>query len=108
MSLLLLSLPLIISWGVSTVAQWVNDPACLCAGKGLIPGPAQCIKDLLLLQLWHRLQFWLRFDPWPGNFHRPWMQPKKKKRISWACLVKTINKLPPEELVSIKFTEGGG
>ena len=22
---------------------------------------------------------WLRFDPWPGNFHMPQVQPKKKK-----------------------------
>ena len=23
---------------------------------------------------------WLRFDPWPRNFHRPRMQPKKKEK----------------------------
>ena len=37
------------STGFSTVMQWVND--------------------LALLQLWYRSQLWLRFDPWPGNFH---------------------------------------
>ena len=30
------------------------------------------IKDLVLSLLW------LRFDPWPGNFHMPWAWPKKK------------------------------
>ena len=28
--------------------------------------------------------------------------------ISWVCLIKTINKLPSEELVSIKFIDGEG
>ena len=37
----------------------------------------QWVKDLVLPQLRHRLKLWLRFDPWPGNFH---MQPKKKKK----------------------------
>ena len=27
--------------GVPAVAQWVNDPACLCGGMGSILGPAQ-------------------------------------------------------------------
>ena len=27
--------------GFPTVAQWVNDPACLCAGAGLILGLVQ-------------------------------------------------------------------
>ena len=34
---------------------------------------AQWVKDPMLLQLWHR------FDPWPVNFHKPWVWPKKKK-----------------------------
>ena len=24
-------------------------------------------------------KLWLRFNPWPGNFHMPWGQPLKKK-----------------------------
>ena len=39
----------------------------------------QWIKDLALLQLWHRLQLWCGFDPWPWNFHMPQVQPKKFK-----------------------------
>ena len=53
----------------------VNDPACLCDGPGSIPGlissPAQWVKDLALLQLWPM------FNPWPGNFHVPWVWPYK-------------------------------
>ena len=49
--------------GVTTVAQWV--------------------KDLALLQLQHRSQLWLGFDPWPGNFHIPqvWLKKRKKKTL---------------------------
>ena len=34
---------------------------------GLIPGAAQWVKDLELLQLQQRWQSGLRSDPWPGN-----------------------------------------
>ena len=34
---------------------------------GVIPGPAQWVKDPTLLQLWLRLWLWLRSDPWPWN-----------------------------------------
>ena len=55
------------------MVQWVNDPACLYGGADLIPGPVQWVKDpAALLQLWCRSPFWLRFDPWPGNFQMPW------------------------------------
>lgn len=45
---------------------------------------AQWVKELALLQLCHRLQLQLRFNPWTGNFHMPWMQPKKKKKKTAA------------------------
>ena len=32
---------------VLPVAQWINDPACLCGGAGSIPGLAQWVKDLV-------------------------------------------------------------
>ena len=35
--------------------------------KGSIPGLAQWVKDLALLQLQLRLKLWLRSDPWPRN-----------------------------------------
>ena len=43
------------------LVQWINDPACLCEGTTLIPGPAQWVKDPVLRQLWFRSQFQLRF-----------------------------------------------
>ena len=36
------------------------------------------LKDLVLPQLWFRLQLRLRFDPWPRNFHMQRVQPLKK------------------------------
>ena len=47
---------------------------------GSIPGLAQWVEDHALPRRWHRSQMWLRFDPWPGNFHMPRVQPKKKKK----------------------------
>ena len=54
-----------------TAAAWVAAEARLdpCAVT------AQWVKDLVLLQLWHRLQLWLRFNPWPGNFSMLWVKP---------------------------------
>ena len=43
--------------GVSTVAGTQVRSLALLSG----------VKDPLLQQLWHMLQLWLRFDPWPGN-----------------------------------------
>ena len=42
----------------------------------------QWVKDLVLLKLWHRLKLWLRFNPWPRNFHMLYMQPGGKKKKS--------------------------
>ena len=41
--------------GVPAVTQWVSNQVFLCGGTGLIPGPAQWVKDPMLPQLWHRL-----------------------------------------------------
>ena len=46
------------SIGSSLVAQWVKDPVVTA-----------------VTQL--RLLLWRRFDPWPWNFHMPWVQKKK-------------------------------
>ena len=40
----------------------------------------QWVKDLALSLLWLGSLLWRRFDTWPGNFHMPWVQPKKEKR----------------------------
>ena len=31
------------------------------------------VKESALSLLWLRLPLWLRFDPWPGNFHMLWV-----------------------------------
>ena len=38
---------------------------------------AQWTKDLVLSLPWLWLQLWYRFDPWPRNFHMPWVWPKE-------------------------------
>ena len=40
---------------------------------------AQWVKDLVLPQLWPRLQLQHRVDPWPRNFTMPQVRQKKKK-----------------------------
>ena len=55
------------------MAQWINDPSPLCGGTSWIPSPAQVFKDLALPQLWGRPKVHLGFDPWPRNFHMPWV-----------------------------------
>ena len=65
---------------VPTVVWWVNDLAWLCGGTGMMPSLVQWVKNPMLLQLWHRSQLWLGFDPWPGNFHMLWLSLKKEKK----------------------------
>ena len=36
----------------------------------------QLVKDPTLSQQWLRSLLWCGFDPWPGNFHMLWVQPK--------------------------------
>ena len=47
------------------------------------PQPAQQIKDPALTQLWHRSQLWLRFNPWPRNFHVLHWCGQKRKKNPW-------------------------
>ena len=47
---------------------------------GSIPGPAQWVKALVLLQLWRSLHLWLGSDPWPGNSICHGAAKKKKKK----------------------------
>lgn len=83
--------------GVPTVAlQWLRSPQ-RC---GFDPqGRAPWVKDLALLQMWHRLQLGPGFDPWPGNLHmsRMWSKRKKKEK-SDSALLKTMPK-------SLNFTQ---
>ena len=40
----------------------------------------QWVKDLALPQLWYRWHPWLGFNPWPRNFHLPWVCPPPNKK----------------------------
>ena len=51
--------------GVPAVVQWLR----LLWRHRFHPGQAQWVKDPLLLQLCLRSSLWLRFSPWPRNFH---------------------------------------
>ena len=54
--------------GVPTVAQWVNDPACLFGGASWIP--STWVKDPVLLQLWCMCHSSSQDSiPGPGTFH---------------------------------------
>ena len=50
--------------------------ACLTA-EVQVQSPAQCsgLKYLALPKQQSRSQLRLRLSPWPGIFHRPWVQP---------------------------------
>ena len=76
------------------MAQWVNDPACLGGGSSLLPDPTQWVKDLALLQLWHRLHLQLKFDPWPGTSicHGGSLKKRKEKETEEFLLWRSGNK----------------
>ena len=61
--------------GVSAIVQWVKKLilAAWVAMEAQVLATGQCrgLKDLVLLR--HRLQLWLGFSPWSGNFHMPWV-----------------------------------
>ena len=66
------------------MAQWVKNLIAVAQviAEGQIRSLAWCsaLKDPTLPQRWHRLQLWLGFNPWPENFHMPWVWPLKKKK----------------------------
>ena len=62
------------------MVQWVMNLALSLWQHGFDPSLAQWVKDLVLSQLWHRLQLRLGFDPWIGNLHMLQVRPKKKKK----------------------------
>ena len=47
--------------------EWKRDRSCLVV---------QQVKDLALSVQELGSLLWHRFDPWPRNFHMPWVQPK--------------------------------
>ena len=52
-----------------------------CWDIGLIPGPEKWVKDLVVPQLWLRLQLRLRSDPWPKNFICHGVAKEEKEKI---------------------------
>ena len=60
------------------MAQWVKKlTAAAQVSAKVQAGPLAWyreLKDLVSQQLW------LRFEPWPRNFHTLWVQPFKKKK----------------------------
>lgn len=69
--------------GVPAMALWVNDPACLCDVVGSILAWLNTFKDMVLPQLWCRLQLRLGLSPWPRNFHilRVWLRGGGKRKF---------------------------
>ena len=67
-----------------------------CWGMGSIPSQVLRIKDLALLQLWHRSQLWLRFSPLPGTSICCGYSQKKKKKSET-----NNNKKEPNEPTSL-------
>ena len=75
---------------VSTVSHWIKNltAAARVAMEVQVQSLAQRseFRDSPLLYRQCRLQLWLRFCPWPGNFHMPWLcpplPPKKRKKNS--------------------------
>ena len=68
-----------------------------------------CLKSICLrsspVAYWLRIQCcqlpWLKFDPWPGDFWMPWMQPKKKKKKESLCLRHIVLNLPSPPCCSL-------
>ena len=71
----------IYSSGVPAVAQWVRNltKVAQVAVETQVRSSSwySGLKDPELPQLWCRLQLWLRFNPWPGNFHMLQERPYK-------------------------------
>ena len=66
------------------MVQWVKNPNATAwiTEEAWDRSPAQHsgLKDPALPQLWCRSQLWLGFNPWPRNFHMPWVGPLTKKK----------------------------
>ena len=65
--------------GVPTVVLWVKNQTALdwVSAEAWVQSPtwSSGLKNLALLQLWHRSQLWLKYHLWPGNFHMPQVWP---------------------------------
>ena len=61
-------------------SQWFKDLALFLPWPGFDPGPEWYVKNLLLPQLWHRLQLWVGCDPLPRNFHMSQCNQKRENQ----------------------------
>ena len=68
----------------SSTVQWIKNPTAVAQVDMEAQVPSLVwrngLKDPVSPQLCHRSQLRLRFNPWPRNFHMPWVQPLKKKK----------------------------
>ena len=71
--------------GVHTVVQW-NQWNLESTDAGLIPSLAQWVKDLLLLQLWLRLDL----IPGLGTLYARWCPKMKKKKNSYPTAIHKV------------------
>ena len=62
----------IVIGGGRMVIHLLNMPVAL--GEGVQ------VKDPALSLLWLGWLLWYRFNPWPGNFHMPWVCETKRDR----------------------------
>ena len=61
---------------IGSAASWDHR------NTGSTLGPAQWVKDPMLLQLQLRSQLWFRSDPWPGSsICRGWPKMKRTKKL---------------------------
>ena len=72
--------------GVSVVIQWVKNWSSIHEDVGLIPGPAQWVKDSSLLWLWCRLAAVAPIQPlvWKLPYATTVALKKKKKSIVYT------------------------
>ena len=68
---------------------WTDPPRSQILGfnalKIKIPG---CSRHGAVGSVSMAPQLRLRFNPWPGNFHVPWVQPKRKKKKKFSTKYK--------------------
>lgn len=72
--------------------------------KGNYKKPEVGVKDPAMPHWWCRSQPWLRFDPWPGNFHMSQVWPKPPPKTKTIKRLKHFhNKRPLFLLITGEF-----